>query len=89
MHNCRQLTINTIKGRNSGMELKDVTKSIMEIIMTKIITGQLESGERLNENQWASDYNISRGPLREAFRLLEHEGLVTSVPRKGTFVKNL
>lgn len=71
------------------MEVKDVTKSIMEIIMAQIIANQLKGGQRLNENQWASEYQISRGPLREAFRLLEKEGLVVSIPRKGTFVKHM
>ena len=71
------------------MEVKDVTQSIFEVLSNRIITSQLKDGERLNENRLATEYNISRGPLREAFRLLEKEGLVTSIPRKGTFVKEL
>jgi DNA-binding GntR family transcriptional regulator len=71
------------------MEIKDVTQSIFEILSNRILTSQLKDGERLNENQLATEHNISRGPLREAFRLLEKEGLVTSIPRKGTFVKEL
>ena len=71
------------------MEIKDVTQSIFEILSNRILTSQLKDGERLNENRLAAEHNISRGPLREAFRLLEKEGLVRSIPRKGTFVKEL
>ena len=71
------------------MEVKDVTQSIFEILSNRILTSQLKDGERLNENRLAAEHNISRGPLREAFRLLEKEGLVRSIPRKGTFVKEL
>jgi DNA-binding GntR family transcriptional regulator len=40
---------------------------------------------RLEEHQIAQDLGISRTPVREALTLLEQEGLVCSVPRRGTF----
>lgn len=41
---------------------------------------------RLNEHQIAQDLGISRTPVREALTLLEREGFVCTVPRRGLFV---
>jgi DNA-binding GntR family transcriptional regulator len=51
-----------------------------------IVTGELEPGTRLLENELADRMQISRTPLREAFRQLEAEGLVQRVPAVGVFV---
>lgn len=49
---------------------------VYEQIKRSIIEGDLEPGEKLIESKIASDMNISRSPIREAFRILEHEGMV-------------
>lgn len=41
---------------------------------------------RLDERQLAKDLGVSRTPIREAMTLLEQEGLVRTVPRRGVFV---
>ena len=41
---------------------------------------------RLDERQLSSDLGVSRTPIREAITLLEQEGFVRSVPRRGIFV---
>ena len=41
---------------------------------------------RLHEHQIAQDLGISRTPVREALTLLEREGFVSTVPRRGLFV---
>lgn len=46
-------------------------------------------GQKLNENEQASHLEISRHPIREAFRVLESEQLVYSIPNKGAFVTQL
>jgi DNA-binding GntR family transcriptional regulator len=56
------------------------------VLRDAIFSGRLPQGERLNEAQLSQQLGLSRGPLREAFRQLEEEGLLTSVPHKGTFV---
>jgi DNA-binding GntR family transcriptional regulator len=68
------------------MEILGVTETVARHLREKIVLGELESGARLNEVQLAAALGISRQPLREAFRLLEGDQLVTCVPRKGTFV---
>ena len=54
-----------------------------------ILTGALQQGARLSEVRLAKEFGLSRGPIREALRGLEHEGLVTSVPNRATFVRRV
>jgi DNA-binding GntR family transcriptional regulator len=54
-----------------------------------IIEGRLEGGQRLVENGLQREFGISRAPIREAFRVLEKNGLVVIIPRKGTFVRQV
>ncbi|MDA3625728.1 GntR family transcriptional regulator [Saccharopolyspora sp. WRP15-2] len=53
-----------------------------------IVTGQLESGTHLVEGALADRFDVSRGPIRDALRLLESEGLVES-RRRGVYVTGL
>lgn len=50
------------------------------------MVGELEPGERLIEVGLAERLGTSRGPVREALRQLEHEGLVMSFPYRGAVV---
>ncbi|MFI6344234.1 GntR family transcriptional regulator [Streptomyces sp. NPDC050560] len=61
----------------------------VESIRGRILAGELQPGERLFEERLTEELAISRPPLREALRLLENEGLVTSQPRRGAFVATL
>lgn len=52
-----------------------------------IVSGQWASGSRLpSENQLHRELNISRSTVRQAFRELQHEGLIERIPGRGTFV---
>jgi DNA-binding GntR family transcriptional regulator len=51
-----------------------------------IASGQFPAGHRLVENDLARQLGTSRGPVREALRQLEHEGLVASHPYRKTEV---
>ena len=48
--------------------------------------GRYSDGERLIEDRIARELRTSRGPVREALRQLEHEGLVVSYPYRGAVV---
>jgi DNA-binding GntR family transcriptional regulator len=71
------------------VEFVNVTGTVLAYLRAKIISGELVPGERINENDLSKKLQISRGPVREAFRVLEHEHLVVNVPRKSTFVSNI
>jgi len=54
-----------------------------------ILLGQLRPGERVVEAEIARQMGISRGPIREAVRQLEQDGLVEYQPRRGVIVAEL
>ena len=58
-------------------------------IQRKILCGELSSGHVVSENALAREIGISRTPVREAIRHLEHEGVLKQVPRYGTVVRTL
>lgn len=54
-----------------------------------ILKGDIEAGARLNENALAERMGVSRGPVREAARALERDGLLISIANRGSFVREL
>lgn len=61
----------------------------VERLRRMIIGGVLLPGDRVVENRLTVDLGISRPPLREALRILERDGLVRQLPRRGTIVTPL
>jgi len=55
----------------------------------QIVGGSLPPGSRLLELRLAERFGTSQGPVREALRLLERDGLVTHVRRRGVYVREL
>lgn len=56
-------------------------------IAEDIISGRFNPGEPLKEGDFSSEFGTSRAPIREAFYLLEIDGLVQRIPRKGVYVR--
>lgn len=63
-----------------------LSDTVREELVRLIVTGVLKPGQRLNEVHLADRLSVSRGPLREAARELEGQGLVVSRPRLGFYV---
>ena len=62
---------------------------VFEALRDAIVHGEFEPGERLLEVALAKRLGVSRTPVREAIRMLELEGLVVMVPRKGAEVARI
>lgn len=60
---------------------------VRDQILRAITSGELLPGQRLVEGEIAQKLGVSRGPVREAARLLEQGGLIVSLPRRGFFVR--
>jgi DNA-binding GntR family transcriptional regulator len=60
-----------------------------EALRSLVLSGELGPGDRLVENRLTAELGVSRPPLREAMRVLEQEGLIVQVPRKGAIVAPL
>jgi DNA-binding GntR family transcriptional regulator len=61
----------------------------VDALRHQIIIGELPPGQRLIEGQIAASLATSRGPVREALRQLEYEGLVASIPYRGAVVATI
>ncbi|MDD2494487.1 MAG: GntR family transcriptional regulator, partial [Tissierellia bacterium] len=62
---------------------------VVTILRKRILGGEIEPGERIKELEISKELNISRGPVREALRQIEQEGLVSYSPNKGCTVKTI
>lgn len=71
---------------NEYLPLRDV---VFQTLRQAILRGTLQPGERLMEIHLAQKLGVSRTPVREAIRMLELEGLVIMVPRKGAIVAEI
>ena len=61
-------------------------QQLIETLRTAIISGRFDPGDRLIESALSAEFGTSRGPVREALRQLENEGLVMSFPYRGAVV---
>ena len=71
---------------NEYLPLRDV---VFNTLREAILKGELRPGERLMEIHLANRLGVSRTPIREAIRMLELEGLVLMIPRKGAEVAGI
>lgn len=62
---------------------------ITDDIRKAIFSGHLLPGTRLREVEMSKQMGVSRGPIREAMRMLEQEGLLISQPYKETMVSDI
>lgn len=67
----------------SFLPLRDV---VFNRLRDEILHGKLKPGARLMEVELADRLGVSRTPVREAIRMLEHEGLAVMLPRRGAHV---
>lgn len=80
------MPVNLQMNLNEYLPLRDV---VFNTLRQAILEGKLKPGERLMEIKLANSLGVSRTPVREAIHMLELEGLVTMVPRKGAQVANI
>lgn len=64
----------------------DITSKIYEEIRNRIITRQIVSDIKINQNHLAKELNVSRTPVVKALHILSSEGLVDNIPNKGFYL---
>jgi DNA-binding GntR family transcriptional regulator len=72
--------------KNDNISLRQF---VYKEIRDAIIKGHLEPGSRILEVELSKQFGVSRGPIREAIRILEQEGLVISHPYRETVVVHI
>jgi len=75
--------------QNAIAKRQPATVSIAEALREAILKGALKGGDPLRQEAIAKQFAVSQVTVREAFRLLEHEGLVEVIPRRGAVVYTL
>jgi DNA-binding GntR family transcriptional regulator len=70
-------------------EIKSLMNVVLDTIRRRIFTGEFRPGQRINESEIAVNLGISRSPVREAFRILERDGLINTLPRKGSYITDI
>jgi DNA-binding GntR family transcriptional regulator len=66
-----------------------LTERIVAALTVRIIEGTLQPGTPVRQDRIAEEFGSSHVPVREAFRLLEAEGLLVALPRRGVRVAPL
>ena len=66
-----------------------LSANLFQIIQKDILSGDIPAGSKLTEQTLCKKYNVSRTPLREAFRQLEADGLIKTIPNRGAYVIGL
>lgn len=73
-------------GEGNRIAIPSVVDVVVDELKALILAGTFEPGERLIEERLCERFGVSRPPLREALRVLQREGLVSSQPRRGYIV---
>lgn len=71
------------------IEKKSVVDQLADKLRQRILSNEIQAGEALRQEALAEAYGVSRMPIREAFRQLEAEGLVTFNPHRGVVVSEM
>jgi len=78
-----------VKSQFDAVEQADLVEQVRDRLLAAISTGELAPGDKIVEAELARRMGISRGPIREAARLLQQWGMVTAQARRGFFVRKV
>jgi DNA-binding GntR family transcriptional regulator len=71
------------------MKIRSLADHASQYLEDGIIKGSFHPGQQIKEEQVASHLGFSRPPIREAFKMLEAQGLITRKPNRGVFVSKI
>lgn len=75
--------------KSAAIPRQSLSAAVVERLTEKILGGELREGEQLRQDAIASEFQISRVPVREALSHLAGEGLITIVANRGAVVSAL
>lgn len=77
-----------IGGVGTGLPARNhLFEQIHGILWEKIRSGEIGSGQRLKDIEWARKLNVSRTPVREAMRKMQQEGVLVPLAQGGYEVR--
>lgn len=72
-----------------GADHRPLRDKVVDELRRRIIDCDYAPGHRLTEDRLAEDFGVSRNPVREAIRVLEREGFLIALPRRGAVVASI
>lgn len=66
-----------------------IVNDVAAFIRQEISDSNYKSGQHIKESEIAKKLNVSRVPVREAFRILQSEGYIEAIANRGIFVKKI
>jgi DNA-binding GntR family transcriptional regulator len=69
-----------------GFQVQSVADQVYAVLRERIARGEIERGSRLHQEDLATEFGVSRTPVREALRKLAAEGLVDLFANRGARV---
>ncbi|MGH3463212.1 MAG: GntR family transcriptional regulator [Kribbellaceae bacterium] len=79
----------TTNGRPGVLPAASRRQQVLDVLREEVVTGKRKPGEQLKQDVLAGEFGVSPGPVREALRHLESEGLVEHVPNYGVYVADI
>jgi len=73
----------------SDKSTQPLSANLYTDLQADILSGEFPDNSKLTEQVICKKYNVSRTPVREAFRQLEADGLIENVPNRGAYVTAL
>lgn len=66
-----------------------IVNKIADYLRYEITNSKIDSSKHIKESDIAKKFNVSRVPVREAFRIVQSEGYIETIPHRGSFVKKI
>jgi DNA-binding GntR family transcriptional regulator len=83
-------TAHAIRGEpEEGKRTRVLASDVMQEVVRRIHRGEFVAGDRVREQDVADMLGVSRGPVREAFRMLEAKGVLKVEAMRGATVRRL
>ena len=70
-----------------SLEVRNIADQIVDLLREKILSGNVQADTPIRQDALASEFGVSKIPLREALARLEQDGLLVSQPHRGYFVR--
>ena len=77
----------SVNSETQGIRRTTLTQQVVALLKRRILDGELISGNRLWAADLAEDLGTSIAPVKEALLILQTEGFVTNIPRRGSIVR--
>lgn len=69
--------------------IKSLADDLFSSLRVDILSGVMATDSKITEKSVCERYNVSRTPVREAFKQLEADGLIKNIPNRGAYVRGL